>query len=192
MEPITQIQIVVARYKEDIEWTKKFPNVIIYNKGEPLGEPNEVSLPNVGREGHTYYHYICEHYDNLMDYTIFLQGHPFDHSPYIIEHIERNLQLFDKNHDFEHLCAKQFYCCLAGCFYHPNLPLKETYERMFGEKKDELGFMFGAGAQFMVSKKRILQRPKSFYENIVKILEYDVNPIEGFVVERFHALVFCD
>jgi hypothetical protein len=28
--------IVVARYNEDIEWTKQFQNVIIYNKGESL------------------------------------------------------------------------------------------------------------------------------------------------------------
>jgi len=29
-------------------------------------------LDNVGREGHTYYKYICDNYDNLTDYTIFL------------------------------------------------------------------------------------------------------------------------
>ena len=28
--------IVVARYNECVEWTKKFPNVIIYNKGKNL------------------------------------------------------------------------------------------------------------------------------------------------------------
>lgn len=28
--------IVVARYNENIEWTKQFPNVIIYNKGQKL------------------------------------------------------------------------------------------------------------------------------------------------------------
>ena len=30
------ICIVVARYNENIEWTKQFSNVIIYNKGLPL------------------------------------------------------------------------------------------------------------------------------------------------------------
>lgn len=185
------IQILVARYKEDVEWTKPLQNVIIYNKGEPLGEPyHEVFLPNVGREGHTYYQFICDHYDTLMDYTIFVQGHPFDHSPYLIEHIERNLGLGWSNADFECLSYKQFYCNLSGCFYHPGIPLIDTYERIFGERKTEMGFDFGAGAHFMVSKNSILKRPKSFYENIVKILEYDVNPIEGFVVERFHKLIF--
>jgi hypothetical protein len=31
-------QIVVARYQECVDWTKKFENVIIYNKGYPLPE----------------------------------------------------------------------------------------------------------------------------------------------------------
>jgi hypothetical protein len=30
------MKIIVARYNESIEWTKEFPNVIIYNKGEKL------------------------------------------------------------------------------------------------------------------------------------------------------------
>ena len=80
--------IVVARYNEDIEWTKQFKNVLIYNKGEKLEDGyNEILLENVGREGHTYYKYICDNYDNLEDYIIFLQGNPFDHSPNIIKHL---------------------------------------------------------------------------------------------------------
>ena len=45
------IQIVVARYNEDVEWTRQFPNVIIYNKGDPLEGYNNVieGVPNVGR-----------------------------------------------------------------------------------------------------------------------------------------------
>jgi hypothetical protein len=42
---------------------------------------NESFLTNVGREGHTFFKYIYDNYDNLDDYTIFLQGHPYDHSP---------------------------------------------------------------------------------------------------------------
>jgi len=41
--------IVVARYNENIEWTKQFPNVIIYNKGQKLNNDyKEVCLNNVG------------------------------------------------------------------------------------------------------------------------------------------------
>ena len=51
-------------------------------------------------------------------------------------------------------------------------------------------FIFGAGAQFIVSKKQILKRPKEFYLKIVEMLQYSINPIEGFVIERFHKLIF--
>ena len=51
-------------------------------------------------------------------------------------------------------------------------------------------FVFGGGAQFIVSKSNILKKPKSFYLKIVQMLENDINPIEGFVIERFHKLIF--
>jgi hypothetical protein len=46
------------------------------------------------------------------------------------------------------------------------------------------------GAQFIVSRKIILQKPKEFYLNIIKILELNIDPIEGYVIERFHKLIF--
>ena len=64
-----------------------------------------------------------------------------------------------------------------------------TYEKLFGERKENMEFIFGAGAQFIVSKKKILQKPKTFYLKIIKMLEYSKNPIEGFVIERFHKLI---
>jgi hypothetical protein len=81
-------------------------------------------------------------------------------------------------------------CNLSGCKHHADLPLIDTYEKIFGERKEDMEFKFGAGAQFIVSKKAILKRPKSFYEKIVEMLEYDINPIEGFVIERFHKIIF--
>ena len=44
------MDIIIARYQEDMSWTKEFSNVIIYNKGEPLDTCyNEIKLENVGR-----------------------------------------------------------------------------------------------------------------------------------------------
>ena len=182
--------IIVARYNENVEWTKPFTNVKIYNKGTQLENGyNEIRLPNVGREGHTYYKYICDNYDNLDDYTIFLQGNPFDHSPNIVSNINKyinnNLQI-----DFEFLSEYIIDCNLNGCIHHRNLPLKQVYYMLFNEHSDNLKFAFGAGAQFIVSKRCILKKPKFFYSKIVEILQNDINPIEGFVIERFHKLIF--
>tara|TARA_Y100000591_G_C21853784_1_gene713468 strand:- start:2014 stop:2580 length:567 start_codon:yes stop_codon:yes gene_type:complete len=182
--------IVVARYNENIEWTKQFSNVIIYNKGTPLeSKYNEIYLNNVGRESHTYYKHIYDNYENLSDYTIFLQGNPFDHSPNIISNLKTYFNNTELNIDFEFLSEWIVECNLSGCRYHDGLPLKTTYEKIFNIKKENMEFNFGAGAQFIVAKKNILQKPKDFYLNIIKMLENSQNPIEAWVIERFHKLI---
>jgi len=196
------ITIIIARYNESLEWINvlqnvmmynkpnKLPNIIIYNKGHKLpNKYNEILLNNVGREGHTYYKYIYDNYDNLDEYTIFLQGYPFDHSPNIINNI-KYINESDIDIDFEFLSERILNCNLSGCVHHGGLPLIDVYEKLFNEQKTDMPFIFGAGAQFIVSRKQILKRPREFYLKIIKMLEYDINPIEGFVIERFHKLIF--
>ena len=186
---------MVARYNENIDWTKQFQNVIVYNKGEDLPEEytNVTHLDNVGREGHTYYKYICDNYDNLADHTIFLQGNPFDHSPNIINKLNELINDAHLKLNFGFLTKSVLTITLDHCPYHAGrLPLAEVYEKVFDIKRKDSTlqrFQFGGGAQFIVSKQNILKRPKSFYLNIVKLLEYDINPIEGFVIERFHGII---
>jgi hypothetical protein len=89
------IHIVIARYRESIDWINKIPKnfkIFIYNKNnEPLNifdineNINIINLPNIGREGDTYLHHIITHYDNLPDRIIFTQGDPFPHSPRFLE-----------------------------------------------------------------------------------------------------------
>lgn len=185
------MKIIVARYNENIEWTKQFMDVIIYNKGNKLPDGyNEIQINNVGREGHTYYKYIYDNYNNLDNYTIFLQGRPFDHSPNIINNLQKYINNRDLQIDFEFLSELLLKCNLNGCPHHFGIPLQPVYKQLFNEEKTYLDFVFGAGAQFIVSRKLILQRPKEFYLKIIKILEKDINPIEGFVIERFHSLIF--
>lgn len=90
---VDEMQVVIARYKEDLSWVEReFPNenVIIYNKG-PDDLPNSitskykiVSLPNFGRETHTYLYHIVHNYDHLAERTLFLQGNPFDHQDFLL------------------------------------------------------------------------------------------------------------
>ena len=190
-----KLQIVVARYNEDIEWIKPFPNVLIYNKGTSLTTDftNVIQLKNVGREGHTYYKHIYDNYEKLADYTIFLQGYPYDHSSGIVNDINAIIDNRISIENFKFLSGYISRCKLSGCGLHPGLPLKEVYENIFNEKKeDTYSFEFGCGAQFAVSKQRILERSREFYLKIVKLLEYSENPIEGFCVERFHSLIFSE
>ena len=187
-----KIQIVIARYLEDISWTKQFNNVLIYNKGETLKDYNNVvCLENVGKEGHTYYTHIYENYHNLADYTVFLQGRPFDHSPNIISNLRKYINKEKLNNSFEFLSETIHPCTTSKCFFHKCIPVENVYKILF-DKSEEFFFQFGAGAQFAVSKQRVLERPREFYLKIVKLLEYSKNPIEGFCVERLHPIIFSE
>jgi hypothetical protein len=62
--------------------------------------------------------------------------------------------------------------------------------RVFGSNDPDQECVFGAGAQFIVSKDKILKRPREFYENIVRMLDYSVDPLEGYDIERFHKYIF--
>lgn len=190
-----KIQIVIARYNENIEWAKDLSNVIIYNKGSELnsqiGSAIELFLPNVGREGHTFYKHICDNYDNLYDYIVFLQGDPFPHYKKIIE----KLQTYVNNPpDFELLSDWIINSTLIGQkeFYEECENITEVYNKIFNiqlKEGEDTECIFGSGGQFIASKNLILKNPKSFYENIVKILEYHINPKEGFTVERLHKYI---
>jgi hypothetical protein len=92
----SDFEIVIARYNENLHWISSLAHlgyrITVYNKGEPF-DTNDVldnlsvkiiQLPNIGREGDTYAQHIRSRYDSLADYTIFLQGDPFPHSPYLI------------------------------------------------------------------------------------------------------------
>tara|TARA_R110002074_G_scaffold16760_1_gene55789 strand:+ start:417 stop:992 length:576 start_codon:yes stop_codon:yes gene_type:complete len=188
------ICIIVARYNENVEWTKQFTNVRIYNKGTKLDNSyNEFFLNNVGREGHTYYKYICDNYENLTEYTIFLQGTPFDHSPNIISNVTKYINNKELSIDFEFLSEGIHYTSLdlERSRYRQCRNIHRDWERVFGVKiVGNPECIFGAGAQFIVSKKKILKNTKEFYENIVKMLEYDSDPAEGHVIERCHKYIF--
>jgi hypothetical protein len=117
-------EVVVARYKEDVRWTRFIPaKVIIYNKGLPLSIPNPrgniniASLQNVGREGHTYLHYIRERYNTLPGTVSFIQGDPMPHG----------------DHIFNMLCMKKYYSPVQSmsAWYSK----KPSEERLYQESK---------------------------------------------------------
>jgi hypothetical protein len=73
------VNIVVAKYNENVEWTKKLNHkVTIYDKSDKPIE-GSIKLKNVGREGETFLYHIVNNYNNLDDVTVFLQGNPFEH-----------------------------------------------------------------------------------------------------------------
>jgi len=86
---------VVAKHKEDLSWLADVPaawRVRVYDKG---GEDNGyVNRPNVGREAETFAHHNAT--EPLVEWTVFLQGNPFDHWPDPIQHAQRIMARGDR------------------------------------------------------------------------------------------------
>lgn len=77
------VEIVVARYNEDLKWLNTYPfnifPITIYNKGVNTeftiqSQHRIIQLDNVGRCDHTYLYHIVHNYNHLADITIFLPG----------------------------------------------------------------------------------------------------------------------
>lgn len=89
--------IVIARYKEDLEWINQIPedfNVYIYNKGDVITSASVrqratiVDRPNTGRETETYLHHLINYVEkgsSAGEFTVFSQGDPREHSPDFLE-----------------------------------------------------------------------------------------------------------
>jgi hypothetical protein len=89
------LNVVVARYKEDVAWLNRLPSdckVYLYNKGPDLQpgvlhrDVTLIRLPNHGRESGTYLHHLMERFRaDEGDFTVFTQGGPFEHAPAMLE-----------------------------------------------------------------------------------------------------------
>lgn len=203
------MDIVVARYNENLDWLRPFmSDAIIYNKG-PSEEALEASwvshgarvehLPNVGRESNTYLSHIVENYDDgLADWTVFVQGNPFDHC----QDIRRNLVTCDRESgmspNYTRRLANLYWLCeefkIAEWGGHVNEPYPGNFRDFWNRfirvpfPPDKfLNVYFGAN--FAVSKSRILCRPKSDYEEMLQTV-MTPNPEAGHFLERSWSYLF--
>jgi hypothetical protein len=160
------VGLVIARYLEDISWSNKFDvDRFIYNKSLDEIE-NSIKLENIGLEPHTFLYHIINNYDNLSDYTFFLQGTPHDHDPDIENKINsyingevNDFELIGIDHTTESLKNYSFVIpSHVSCF---GCPPKYPY------------FYFKAGGQFVISKEKILSNPIEFYQYLYNLFYLD-------------------
>lgn len=187
------VTLVVSRYRESLDWLKDLPpqiKIVVYNKGpDDLTIPH-INLPNVGREGHTFYYHICNN-EITDDYTFFVQGNPYPHCSNLNYHIKQAL-MGKIPHNFLLLAHDQFPIHLAsGCTKHPGLPFASVCRNIFGptfniETIDV--YKFGAGGQFVIRPSAIKSN-REIYARVVAELSNECDPIAGYVVERLHSLL---
>jgi hypothetical protein len=179
------LELVVAKYKEDVAWAGAcgMPAVIYDKSDAPV--PGSVSLPNIGREAHTYLHHIISRYNSLAEMTVFVQGNPFDHCPHLFSLITSiPLSGF-------HWLAKGLVICDEQGMPHNGtpLPLGKTFESLFGWPRKS--YQFGPGAQFAVSRELIQRWPRGTWEKILTVWE-SMGPGYPWVAERLWGYLFLE
>ena len=182
--------IVVARYNEDVSWISSYIqydyHIKIYNKGQTKVEleDNECvsiyNLPNIGREAHTYLHYIITNYNNLPDRVVFTQANPFDHcnAQTLLHVIYLSTDGMSLNAvPVGHMKKTDKICNYNGHeLIDSGYTLGEVYDNIFEIPFPEEGYKIYFGAIFSVSSELIRKYPLSFYEKLLEYISVGQNP----------------
>lgn len=212
------IELVVSRYNEDLEWLKsppfnKYP-VTCYNKGdnEDFYKPKDmkiIKLENVGRCDHTYIYHIINNYDKLSDLTIFLPGScNMQHKKDIAE----KLVIQTESHKDTVFIGNKSEKSIKDIFYNfsldewsasddknkslnPEKKLLPSEIRPYGKwYEHHFGDKYVDYVCYFgiigFHKKHILQHPKSYYETFIEELNKSSNPEVGHYFERSWAAIF--
>ncbi len=183
---MSDLTVVIARYEENLDWLnriKKNCNVIIYNKGKENIHTNykQIKIDNVGREAHTFLYHIVENYDKMSDFTVFLQGDPFEHKKTgLIEYINSGSYIDTPIGHDSHIENSQ------GSIVSYYLNINKNLNLLF--KDPPRHFQFVCGAQNSVSRENITKRSLNFYKFL--LMKFDTDPNWPWILERFWNLIF--
>jgi hypothetical protein len=203
-------ELVIARYDENISWLNNIIGKIpihIYNKGAILDNTNYgaiISLPNVGRESHTWLHHITTRYASLPDITIFLQGriddlgnnvytNINDYFPHAIQYgfsasaygIFNPLQWQDINFEADPRYVEAWN---NGSLARSNLSLIDYSTKFLGPLP--LLTVTSMCGCFAISRKAVHARPINFYKELLATVSHHSNPVEGHYLERIWCYMF--
>ena len=212
------IELVISRYNEDLSWINddlfnKYAH-IIYNKGTNNNfvtnslTKNIINLKNVGRCDHTYLYHIIQNYDNLADITIFLPGsinmdYKYTKTKMLIDEIEKHNDTVFVGYRYNNVVEELYNFKLNewSASNKTNLKLNAEstlhlasirpfglwYKSKFGDLKINYVSYWGI---LGISKRDILQYPKSYYIDLISELEISSNPEVGHYIERSWNAIF--
>jgi hypothetical protein len=178
-------EIVVAKYREDVAWIDAVAaNVTLYSK-DAADTGKYPVLANLGREGGTYLHHIVNHYDDLADRTLFLQGDPFPHPL---------LALVDYTTD-----PAPFTCAACECSHiedpipwssplqRIDRPPMEAFLRLIECDPNMTSFQWVQGAQFASSREQIRRRPLDYYRRLWEVTQQEWVTLGGRQFDNHHV-----
>ena len=211
------IDIIIARYNEDLEWTLDYPfnqyQYIVYNKGdnEDFVKTNVkkiIKLPNVGKCDHTYLYHIIDSYDNLANITVFFPGsvdmkYKRKIAIKLLKEMEKknkaifislneydikNLHYDFKLDNYKTTYKKNIAKNSESILKKSNIrPYGPWFEKMFGNIKINCLVYYGI---FSIDKKDIIQHPKKRYQKLIEEVDHHSNPEAGHYFERSWCAVF--
>lgn len=212
---LPDVQVVVARYKEDLSWTRDLDlPVLVYDKsGESLVDTVDGlqvrPLPNMGRESHTYLHHLVTQYDNLAPFTAFLQGSCIDHlapGENAKTLSERIKELAARKAPFKGLADFSIRCDALGrphnlrdpefkgrwAGWGKDIPLGEVYAKLFSGPVPESFHIRAPAGLLFVSRERVRLRPLGLYKLALSLSEADPDDANntGHALERLWYLMF--
>jgi hypothetical protein len=212
-----KLVIVTSHYRENLDWLKnsKYPVKMCDKPGSDetdfVADSSCTLNENFGREASSYLTYIINNYDNLPEYMAFLHGHEeayhqknplgilkaiemakIDEYDYISLNNEIQAIIlepgltFDRNNpsfvfkeqDMQHYLMRRVWKDLYEPYLGYPFPEKIRCER---------------SAQFIVSKKAVLNRPKKMYEDLLHFLSYgekEFGILASFVLEFSWHMIF--
>jgi len=181
MEP--KATLVIAAYQKDLDWLDKIDNdeleIVLINKGRWTEHPKYkcITIPNIGVTDNSFIYYTSTYYDELREYTIFMQDFPFDHYEKALEFL--NEKRYEKG--FQPLADKRIYIA-AG---------EDTQIFVEGLVNcNFIGVAFPCGAQYSVPKEYIHNKPKWFWENLRDKLPWYTHPFTAYFLERAWTYIY--
>ena len=177
---IVFIELVVARYREDISWLNNIPpqiRVTIYDKNPDAPHSNALVLPNIGREAHTYLHHITTRWETLSPLTVFCQGKPFDHAFDFHRTLRELARAPEAVADFQWLGhiidtddarGQRLFVNWSKNDDGHELDLHGFHRALFGDDGPEK-YVFQLGAQFIITEALIRSRPLDFYRRALRV-----------------------
>ena len=197
---MSNLHIVIARYNESLSWldTCLTPvqrrSVWIYNKGPDPISSQIKTLPNVGREAHTYLTYIVENYESLPERVYFLQGDPFPHLefPPTFEMVQKWFRAWDIQINRDGFSKNIKQSIVDRNYREPDtdpcsLNFEDWMEAHVAPFRSPIRWYMGA--IFGIFGSKIKNRSKEYYINLLEEVQ-TLKPETAYYLERAWFYVF--
>ena len=216
---INNVEIIVARFNEDLNWTLHLPfcrfQYIVYNKGnnENFNKTHVkkiINVENIGKCDHTYLYHITKNFNNLPNIIVFFPGslnldYKKNKAALILNNIiESNFSNAYFAGEYNENIKKMFYnftldkyktADKKNLLLNSETKLQKCKIRPYG---NWYSYFFGNTTAhwytmwgiFSVDKRDIIQHPIERYQSLLQTVSFHSNPEAGHYIERSWGVIF--